>query len=476
LRAFALDTAPSRVRASAMNALRLLTGDVAARGLAFVALILGARALGPGAYGDFVVAYTAVGVGLILADMGLTPLVLRSVSRRNAIPVHVFWSAAVLNLGASLGIYLALTLGFLGLGHEAWPTMAILGLMLPLQALASSFDASLIARGRLGSVAIARVTGNVCLLGVAVAGLHTHPDPTMLGTAFVTASLVKCGTSAALAGVPRRAGSVRLSIAPVILRLGLPFFLAALFAFLYQRADVLILDIFEPNERVGEYAAAYRVVDALILVPVALAYAVFPNWQRGSGSLRDAPLLLSGSFVVGTAAATLVVLNAGGLVGLLFGDEYRDAVGILQVLAVSIPIFYLDVLLVWLAYAYGRERGVASVGAVAASSNIALNFILIPRFGAYGAAVVTVVTELLVLVCYMSLFRNELRPYRRRIARDVSCAAGVASGVCAAGVIGWLIAGRLTGTLCVFAALAAAVGISSAGVGVRQPRAHSPNA
>jgi len=103
---------------------------------------------------------------------------------------------------------------------------------------------------------------------------------------------------------------------------------------------------------------------------------------------------------VGVIVGVELALAREFVVHLLFGNEYASAAPVLAVLACSVPIFYANIALVWVAYSRGMEGRVAALGVVALTSNVMLNIALIPTLDGVGAAVATVVTEAVVCAGY----------------------------------------------------------------------------
>src|SRR2546428_6736898 len=169
---------------------RFLIGDAVARGIAFVVLLAGARALGPAEFGRFAAVYAAVGVGLLVTDLGLTPLVLRTLSRRG-FRAGVFWTGAFVNLVLSTTVFAFVAAAVAAVAPSYLAATGVLGWMLVVQALASSFDALLLAGRRSTTVAVVRVCGNASLaLAAAVALAHAR-TAVALAAAFTAANVVK---------------------------------------------------------------------------------------------------------------------------------------------------------------------------------------------------------------------------------------------------------------------------------------------
>ncbi len=96
----------------------------------------------------------------------------------------------------------------------------------------------------------------------------------------------------------------------------------------YARVDLLLLGLWQGEVAVGLYGAAYKLWEAVGLLPASLMEAMFPEMSRltssegGRGRLRAlfryATWVL---FAVGLLLAAIGVLAAGVLVPLVFGAE-----------------------------------------------------------------------------------------------------------------------------------------------------------
>jgi O-antigen/teichoic acid export membrane protein len=104
-------------------------------------------------------------------------------------------------------------------------------------------------------------------------------------------------------------------------------------------------------------------------------------------------LLLIGMLIV--AAVTML---SGSLLPAVVGEKYRPAVPLLRVLTWAVLPMYWNIVVNTRLIAHRAERFVTLSAITALIVNVALNLVIIPRYGAMGAAVVTVVTECSVLI------------------------------------------------------------------------------
>ena len=377
--------------------------DAGAKAAVFLALVYAARVLGPAGFGEFALVYTAAQIAALLADMGLTTLVLRQGARSGHVHQAPFWTAIALNVGASLLCMTGLVGAFALLHPVGAPIAAVYATTLLLLTATTSFESAAIVSRRPTRVATSRMVGNGCVLASTIMLLGVSATPTAVALAFVVGGVVKlaCIAAATRSAVPRM--TVRARLVRPLVRRATPFYGSSIAAFLYQRVDVLFLGALAGVAAAGEYAAVYRILDGVLLFPVAVVAAFLPSWTTRTptrGASRGAGAVVVLLACIGTLVAVELILARHVIVNLLYGDEYASAARILAILAVSIPIFYADIALVWIAYAHGKEKRVALLGAAALISNVALNVVLIRELGGVGAAVATVVTEAVICVGY----------------------------------------------------------------------------
>jgi O-antigen/teichoic acid export membrane protein len=169
-----------------------------------------------------------------------------------------------------------------------------------------------------------------------------------------------------------------------------------------------MLAIFKPAREVGQYNAAYKLLETTAFFSWAVNVAVLPSLSRltpyttptvGFVYQRALKLLLAITLPVSVGAIVL----AHPLVSLVWGSEFHKAGDALALLAPTIPLFAIASLTAQLFFAQGRRPTVAIVYAVVAVENIAANLILIPRFSLLGAAPGTSASELLVAGALIAL-------------------------------------------------------------------------
>jgi O-antigen/teichoic acid export membrane protein len=181
------------------------------------------------------------------------------------------------------------------------------------------------------------------------------------------------------------------------LRAGVPITVSRAARTVIITLDVIIVGLFVSSAETGRYALAGRLIGVGVVF-VGLFQSVY--LAALARSRRDpaqvAALVRSAGRVVwwvGTPVLVALVASAGVLVPLVFGEHYRDAIELTQVMLPALLLLAFTSIWSGVLLAYHRHRAVAVVAVAAASCNIAVNLALLPVLGAVGASLATVAGE-----------------------------------------------------------------------------------
>ena len=204
-----------------------------------------------------------------------------------------------------------------------------------------------------------------------------------------------------------------------LLRGGAPFALAVFLIVAYSRTDAVMIERLLPDGMIqaNHYAAAYRLLEAMNIIGWLLAGLLIPMYARlRSKGESVAPLLrfsvqllLAGSVCV----AVPLFYYAQPIVELLYDFANAQTSLILMAMALTFIAQCLNYSygpLLTAAGLIGRLNGVYALGIVI---NVGGNLLLLPAYGAFGAAVMTVITQGLIAVIQLFLAHRWLNiPYR----------------------------------------------------------------
>src|SRR5271157_775717 len=169
----------------------------------------------------------------------------------------------------------------------------------------------------------------------------------------------------------------------------------------FNSIDMLMLGVMSNPEQVGLYSAAYRVLNQVLVVYYLLTQSLYPQFAQQS--VEERARMLETRFLLpllgaGVVIATLVAVSRRPVLTILFGHQFLIAGPLLLLLAWAIPLDFLTSYLSNAYIAWGMERKILLCTTIAAGSNVVLNLIWIPTYGATAAAVNTLVSYVIFLI------------------------------------------------------------------------------
>jgi len=187
---------------------------------------------------------------------------------------------------------------------------------------------------------------------------------------------------------------------PRVLREATPLAAYAGLLLLCPRVEFLVLRGMRGDAVTGLFLTALNVVWPLSLVPSAVAAGAMPALTRealeGRGLVRQRTSATLCLFAAPAAVGLFLV--APRLVPFVFGAEFAPAAPWLRLLTLALVPLFLNGLLSWALIAAGRAPLLPWLLAARIAAAFALALVLVPRFGATGAAVGFVTAEVFLLL------------------------------------------------------------------------------
>lgn len=193
-----------------------------------------------------------------------------------------------------------------------------------------------------------------------------------------------------------------------ILLSSVPFGLTLIFNIIYFRIDTLILAVYKSSFEVGTYGLAYKFFELALTLPAFLMNSLYPdlllNKQNRDILWKNMEQIFKTLFFL-SVPLTVAIWILAPLISTIKTD-FADSVGVLRILSLSLPVFYLTGPLMWYFVIMKKQQKLVIIYFFSAIFNLMLNLILIPKYGAIGAAVTTCITELSVLIAGMAALRK----------------------------------------------------------------------
>jgi len=199
----------------------------------------------------------------------------------------------------------------------------------------------------------------------------------------------------------------------------IPFAITGLLYTIYYSIDVVMLTNMVGNYPTGIYNATYKLIAVLNLfysVYIAVIFPVMSKFFKNDESM----LLISFEksikylmmIIIPLAVAT--VFYSTDIIHIIYGHKYDAASSVLSILIWTVCLLFVSGAANTLLNASHKEVTVTKIYAVAAVFNIVLNFFMIPQFSYNGAAITTVLSDVLIVViqCYV-IYKLGHRPNKK---------------------------------------------------------------
>ncbi|MBN1641130.1 MAG: oligosaccharide flippase family protein [Anaerolineae bacterium] len=263
------------------------------------------------------------------------------------------------------------------------------------------------------STLIKAILGTAALLaGWGIVGLGGASILTNLATLAILLVL-----TARLFWVPRLAFDWRLQ--REMLRQSWPLMVNNLLSMAFFKADVILLKAIEGDLVLGLYSSvAYKMIDAINIVPTAFTVALFPLMSRYAATSRETmhrtySIAVRLLVVVALPLAITFTTLAYPLATLIGGSGYMpDSAIALQIMIWSIPLGFVNSVTHYVLIALGRQRALTITFLIGLSCSVIANAICIPLWGYRASAAIHILAELVLLAAFYVLMRGDLPPVR----------------------------------------------------------------
>ena len=391
-----------QIRRLARNAVALATGGLVAQ-LAFTLIeVLAARGLGAEAYGTFVTAYAWTVLGALLMELGTPHWTIQEGSRHHSRIPALLGSALTVNFFAFFTLY-ALIVVAAGL----FPSNAVLSFLLILLpyglilAVQSELAAVYSSYQTMQVNAIFQGLAPVAILIVYFMYSARELTLTDVGFAYVVGGAVV--TTVWFAYTLRRIRpQVSAQSIGETLRSSYQYALSGILGQVYFKTDIVMLSALAGLREAGIYAAAFKLVELVYKVAVlssrVFAPALFKASHESDKTFQIFVSMMTRFLAVaGLLAGVVSFVLAEEMILLMFGESYTTSVPVLRILggvmAAKCMLVSLQLLLSTVDLHFQR---VANIG-ITVVVHIGVNAVLIPKFGALGAACATLVSGVLVV-------------------------------------------------------------------------------
>ncbi|MCI5209126.1 MAG: flippase [Candidatus Electrothrix sp. ATG2] len=397
------------------NTAAMAAGRLISQAAQFFMFIYAARCLGAEHFGIYSFAdILVVTLGQVM-DMGIYRYSIQQVSRDlKKAPIYLGASLIAKIFLIAIGYILIMGTGMVL--EKDMLTMKVLFILATAQALhnlAMPFNSIFSAQEKMQYPAIIISVSNVVMSLIGMGFLYYSKSVLLFCTAIAIGAFLRLGMIAywCLKKNGKPAFDTDPTFIKHLIKMGIPFSLSTVFITIYNDVDSMMLDVFNGSKVVGYYNAAYRLIDAPLLISESLMVALFPAISRlYKANPKEMKILFGESFyktfAFGLSVACVIAFLSEDIVLVLYGSEYSPSAHALPVLIFGLAFIMPASICSTTIRSADRQTVGMFVGGGGVILNVVLNLILIPKYSFLGAAWATLITEMIVAGVYLILVQR----------------------------------------------------------------------
>lgn len=393
---------PAFVRIAA-NTSWLLGDRLVRAALGFFVGAFVARYLGPERFGHYAYVLTFVAFFQAIANLGADSIVVRDIARAPETAPEVLGSALRLRVLAGILAWaaaVALVTIIDPAAHETILMTAIIGGVMVFQA-ADTVDLWFQSQTQSRRTVLAKLVAVLVTSGLKVVLVLVQAPLVWFAAAFLfDFAAAALALIVAYRGFPTaRRWAFDRRVAEDILVQAWPFLVSGLSIAVYTRVDQIMLKALRGDYEVGIFAAALPLSQIWQMIPMTLviSFGPFIAQKKLAGEAEyEAALRIVFRLFIGLSLAVAVptALAAPLLVPAIYGPRFEASVAVLQIhVFTNVAIALAVAQGLWVA---NERRGSLLLAQTLAGAVVAVvgNWLVIPQWGAVGAAAVAVLAQL----------------------------------------------------------------------------------
>jgi len=387
----------------AYNTIVQVASKIIVTGLGLLAVATMTRYLGREGFGQYTTIITFLSFFAIIADLGLTLVTVQMISlpgvNENKILSNLFslrLISAVIFLGLAPLIIIFFPYDPIVKLGVAVTTLSFFFIALN-QILVGLFQKNL----RMDKVSIAEVVSRIVLVAGVALVWYFDLGLIHIMTATVVASAVNFLLHYSFS---RKFARIKLhfdlAVWKKIIKQSWPLALTIIFNLIYLKTDTLILSLIKSQAEVGIYGATYKVIDVLITFPFMFAGIILPIMTaRWAVNNKDGfKNVLQKSYDVMIIIAIPLIIGAQfvakDIMVLVAGHEFAPSGAVLQILILAAGLIFFGCMFSHAVIAIDKQKKIIPAYIFTAITAVIGYLIFIPKYSYFGAAWITIYSEL----------------------------------------------------------------------------------
>lgn len=381
--------------------------------ISFVYFSYLAIALGPEKLGIYGYALSIIATAVIFTDLGINNVITREVAANNNKAKQLLKTTVKVKLILSLLTLLGVTIFSLAVEPDLYISLIIIFASLSMigDTFANTYFASLRGLQKLGAESLMAIISPLISAVIGVAIILTSQDLRLLALSLALGSWLSFFFAYLASNKILVDDHEPVSVKQLSNLVG-PFALASVSSKIYGYADTILIRFLSSASQLGFYGLAYKATFALQFIPLAAMAGVYPAMSNANANNDQNRLyyLLTSSLkyvlVLGLPLVAVMLVFGQDIVVTIYGQDFKGAVLPLLILFSSLPMLFSTFPLgAWLNATRRQTANTRNVVIVTIVS-IVLNIFVLPKYGAVGAASVSLFSTSLLFVLHLSVIFN----------------------------------------------------------------------
>ncbi|MEO5646611.1 MAG: flippase [Candidatus Paceibacterota bacterium] len=395
------------------NTVWLFIGEIIGRLLKLAIVIYATRKFGVDGWGLFSYGLAFVSFFYVLGDLGINIFITREMSKDNKNKYTHVGTSFIIKMGLLFGLFIiSLIAGpYIGNIQLGLPFFTVLS-VLYFSDCAREFALSVVrASGKMEQEAFSKIMMSAIITILGIVLILKAATPMSLAIAYMVGSVI--ATIFVMWSIRKEFRLMDWNLSKesvrIIYAFSWPILIISLSSFVFN-IDAIMLGQMRSTIDVGLYAAAQRIVQFLAIMLGFIATSAFPLLSKHEGddgkmtNIIERIMILVCAF--GAPIAIGGLLLGTQLMTFMFGADYATGGATFGILMISLFAYFPNTILTTVIFSKNMQRRFMSAIAYGIATNIALNFILIPPYGAVGAAWSVVVTQFVIMIINWKMLKK----------------------------------------------------------------------
>lgn len=408
----------SKLHTIKKNFFSLAFAEIVTKAIGALLYMVLARYLGPSEFGIYSIAISFVTIFSIIANLGVDPFLVKEIARDPVKTAPLLQSAVTIKLLGSLTSYIAILscIIFLPYNHITKSAILVFSFTIFFRAINDLFDSIYRGTQRMEMCALMRISRSCITVAIIFLFIlfkkdilwitASHPITGLILLSYFYAFSIR-GTFFTFSF------SYNIENLKNLIWQSLPFLTLGVIHIISAKTDVIMLSFFTTTKDVGLYDAANQIILILLVLPSIVSQVLYPYMskqygQSRHGITRSVNLTTRYLSFIGIPTSILIFFGSEQIILRLYGNEFSTSFNILRVMSVGVSIAFIRSILSWVLVAIDKVNLMMKFGLVTLSLNILINFILIPIYGAVGAAIATVISMFITTTSILILLKKDL--------------------------------------------------------------------